>query len=53
MFFPHDTSTWIQPMNQGVILSCKRLHRWKQLEESLVIFGESDDEQDKEGTFQD
>nr|XP_020041453.1 tigger transposable element-derived protein 7 [Castor canadensis] len=47
MFFPHDTSTWIQPMNQGVILSCKRLYRWKQLEESLVIFGESDDEQDK------
>ncbi|XP_029077073.1 tigger transposable element-derived protein 7 [Monodon monoceros] len=47
MFFPHDTSTLIQPMNQGVILSCKRLYRWKQLEESLVIFEESDDEQDK------
>uniref|UniRef100_A0A8C6QQ26 HTH psq-type domain-containing protein n=1 Tax=Nannospalax galili TaxID=1026970 RepID=A0A8C6QQ26_NANGA len=29
MFFPH-----------GVILSCKQLYRWKQLEESLVIFGE-------------
>lgn len=48
MFFPHNTSTLIQPMNQGVILSCKRLYRWKQLEESLVIFEESDDEQDKE-----
>ncbi|XP_006913955.1 tigger transposable element-derived protein 7 [Pteropus alecto] len=47
MFFPHNTSTLIQPMNQGVILSCKRLYRWKQLEESLVIFEESDDEQDK------
>ncbi|XP_016066859.1 PREDICTED: tigger transposable element-derived protein 7 [Miniopterus natalensis] len=46
MFFPH-TSTLIQPMNQGVILSCKQLYRWKQLEESLVIFEESDDEQDK------
>lgn len=47
MFFPHNTSTLIQPMNQGVILSCKRLYRWKQLEESLVIFEESDDEQEK------
>lgn len=47
IFFPHNTSTLIQPMNQGVILSCKRLYRWKQLEESLVIFEESDDEQDK------
>ncbi|XP_006163026.1 tigger transposable element-derived protein 7 [Tupaia chinensis] len=47
IFFPHDTSTLIQPMNQGVVLSCKRLYRWKQLEESLVIFEESDDEQDK------
>ncbi|KAF6271808.1 hypothetical protein mRhiFer1_016923 [Rhinolophus ferrumequinum] len=47
MFFPYNTSTLIQPMNQGVILSCKRLYRWKQLEESLVIFEESDDEQDK------
>ncbi|XP_036081668.1 tigger transposable element-derived protein 7 [Rousettus aegyptiacus] len=47
IFFPHNTSTLIQPMNQGVILSCKRLYRWKQLEESLVIFKESDDEQDK------
>uniref|UniRef100_K9IM47 Putative tigger transposable element-derived n=1 Tax=Desmodus rotundus TaxID=9430 RepID=K9IM47_DESRO len=49
MFFPHNTSTLIQPMNQGVILSCKQLYRWKQLEESLVIFEESDDEQDKGG----
>lgn len=47
MFFPHNTSTLIQPVNQGVILSCKRLYRWKQLEESLVIFEESDDEQEK------
>lgn len=47
MFFPQNTSILIQPMNQGVILSCKRLYRWKQLEESLVIFEESDDEQDK------
>ncbi|XP_032705979.1 tigger transposable element-derived protein 7 [Lontra canadensis] len=47
MFFPSNTSTLIQPMNQGVILNCKRLYRWKQLEESLVIFEESDDEQDK------
>lgn len=38
IFFPHNTSTLIQPMNQGVILSCKRLYWWKQLEESLVIF---------------
>lgn len=36
-------------MNQGVILSCKQLYTWKQLEESLVIFEESDDEQDKGG----
>nr|XP_027796435.1 tigger transposable element-derived protein 7 [Marmota flaviventris]XP_027796436.1 tigger transposable element-derived protein 7 [Marmota flaviventris]XP_027796437.1 tigger transposable element-derived protein 7 [Marmota flaviventris] len=47
MFFPHNSSTLIQPMNQGVTLSCKRLYRWKQLEESLVIFEESEDEQDK------
>ncbi|KAM5199089.1 tigger transposable element-derived protein 7 [Hipposideros larvatus] len=47
MFFPHNTSALIPPMNQGVILSCKRLYRWKQLEESLVIFEESDDEQDR------
>uniref|UniRef100_A0A673UP80 Tigger transposable element derived 7 n=1 Tax=Suricata suricatta TaxID=37032 RepID=A0A673UP80_SURSU len=47
MFFPRNTSTLIQPMNQGVISSCKRLYRWKQLEESLVIFEESEDEQDK------
>lgn len=30
-----------------MILSCKQPYRWKQLEESLVIFEESDDEQDK------
>lgn len=47
VFFPPNTSTLIQPMNHGVILSCKRLYRWKQLEESLVIFEESDDEQEK------
>ncbi|CAD7688349.1 unnamed protein product [Nyctereutes procyonoides] len=47
MFFLRNTSTLIQPMHQGVILSCKRLYRWKQLEESLAIFEESDDEQDK------
>ncbi|XP_047636693.1 tigger transposable element-derived protein 7 [Phacochoerus africanus] len=47
MFFPNNTSSLIQPMNQGVILSCKRLYRWKQLEESLVIFEDSDDEQEK------
>uniref|UniRef100_A0ABI7WVL1 Tigger transposable element derived 7 n=1 Tax=Felis catus TaxID=9685 RepID=A0ABI7WVL1_FELCA len=47
VFFPPNTSTLIQPMNQGVILSCKRLYRWKQLEESLVIFEESDDEQER------
>ena len=34
-------------MNQGVILSCKQLYWWKQLEENLVIFQESDDEQEK------
>jgi hypothetical protein len=32
-------------MNQGVTLSCKGLHRWKQLEENLGIFGENEDEQ--------
>ncbi|KAF6127692.1 tigger transposable element derived 7 [Phyllostomus discolor] len=48
MFFPRNTSTLIQPMNQGVILSCKQLYMWKQLEKSLVIFEESD-EQDKGG----
>ena len=47
MIFPHNTSILIQPVNQGVILSCKWLYRWKQLEESLVIFEESDDEQEK------
>ncbi|XP_037363625.1 LOW QUALITY PROTEIN: tigger transposable element-derived protein 7 [Talpa occidentalis] len=47
MFFPHSTSALIQPMSQGVILSCKRLYRWKQIEESLVIFEGSDDEQAK------
>ena len=47
MFFPQNTSTLIQPMNQGVILSCKQLYWWKQLEENLVIFEESDDEQEK------
>ncbi|XP_003761942.1 tigger transposable element-derived protein 7 [Sarcophilus harrisii] len=46
IFFPPNTTSLIQPMNQGVILSCKRLYRWKQLEESLVIFEESDEEQE-------
>ncbi|XP_020851157.1 tigger transposable element-derived protein 7 isoform X1 [Phascolarctos cinereus] len=49
IFFPPDTTSLIQPMNQGVILSCKRLYRWKQLEESLVIFEESDEEQETRG----
>ncbi|XP_074052993.1 tigger transposable element-derived protein 7 [Macrotis lagotis] len=46
IFFPPNTTSLIQPMNQGVILSCKQLYRWKQLEESLVIFEESDEEQE-------
>ncbi|XP_074136042.1 tigger transposable element-derived protein 7 [Sminthopsis crassicaudata] len=46
IFFPPNTTSLIQPMTQGVILSCKRLYRWKQLEESLVIFEESDEEQE-------
>ncbi|XP_068962981.1 tigger transposable element-derived protein 7 [Petaurus breviceps papuanus] len=49
IFFPPNTTSLIQPMNQGVILSCKRLYRWKQLEESLVIFEESDEEQETKG----
>uniref|UniRef100_F7ASD9 Tigger transposable element derived 7 n=2 Tax=Monodelphis domestica TaxID=13616 RepID=F7ASD9_MONDO len=49
IFFPPNTTSFIQPMNQGVILSCKRLYRWKQLEESLVIFDESDEEQETRG----
>ncbi|XP_072490863.1 tigger transposable element-derived protein 7 [Notamacropus eugenii] len=46
IFFPPNTTSLLQPMNQGVILSCKRLYRWKQLEESMVIFEESDEEQE-------
>lgn len=33
-FFTWNTSILIQAMNQDIILSCKQLHRWKQLEES-------------------
>jgi hypothetical protein len=37
-FMPPNTSALIQPMDQGVILSCKRLYKKKQLQDCLVFF---------------
>lgn len=38
LFMPPNTSALIQPMDQGVIYSCKRLYRKKQLQDCLVFF---------------
>ena len=35
---PPNTSALIQPMDQGVIYSCKQLYRKKQLQDCLVFF---------------
>ena len=36
MFFPPNTTSIIQPMDLGVIVSCKRFYQWKYLDEDLV-----------------
>lgn len=42
MFLPPNTTSVIQPMDQGVIVSMKRIYRRKQLNDCLVFFGEGD-----------
>lgn len=37
LFLPPDTSSLIQPMDQGVIVTCKRLYRSRQLDECYVL----------------
>ncbi|XP_038616448.1 tigger transposable element-derived protein 7 [Tachyglossus aculeatus] len=46
---PAHASPLIQPMAQGVILSCKQLYRHKQLEERLVVWEQGDEERDSRG----
>jgi hypothetical protein len=38
MFLPPNTSSLIKPMDQGVILTCKRSYRRKKLDENYVFF---------------
>jgi hypothetical protein len=37
LFLPPDASFLIQPMDQGIILTCKRLYRNKELDEYYVF----------------
>ena len=43
MFFPPNTTSIIQPMDLGVIVSCKRFHQWKYQDEVLVFIDEVED----------
>ena len=43
MFLPPNTTSIIQPMDLGVIVSCKRLYQRKYLDEVLVVIEEKED----------
>ena len=42
MSLPPSTTSIIQPMNLGVIVSCKRFYQWKYLDEVLVVIKDED-----------
>jgi hypothetical protein len=48
MFLPPNTTLLIQPLDQGVILSCKLLYKCQQLDECMVFFMD-DEEMDNRG----
>lgn len=43
MFLPPNTTSLIQPMDQGVIVSCKRYYQRKYIEEVMVILEDEED----------
>lgn len=50
MFLPLNTTSLMQPMDQGVIASSKRLHQRKYLDEVLAVLEEDDNlEEDTRG----
>ena len=44
MFLPHNTTSLIQPMDQGVIMATKIIYTRKYLDEVLVVIPDDDDE---------
>jgi hypothetical protein len=47
---PGDSTSLIQPMDQGVIFACKRLYKKKFLNEVMVVIKTSDNvEEDRKG----
>ncbi|XP_042230039.1 tigger transposable element-derived protein 7-like [Homarus americanus] len=44
LFLPPNTTSIIQPMDQGVIVSCKRLYQRGYLDEVLVVLEDEDDD---------
>ena len=48
MFLPANTTSLVQPMDQGIIHTCKRLYRKKQMEDVLVVVDEDSEEADED-----
>lgn len=49
MFLPKNTTSLIQPMDQGIILATKRLYRRKFLQEVMVVLEDEDTVEDTRG----
>ena len=50
MFLPPNTTSIMQSMDLGVIVSCKRFYQWKYLDDVLVVIDEEEDlEEDARG----
>jgi hypothetical protein len=44
MFLPKNTTSIIQPLDQGIILALKRLYRKRFLEEVMIVLEDETDE---------
>lgn len=49
MFLPKNTTSLIQPMDQGIILATKRIYRRKFLDEVMVVLQNEDNAEDTRG----
>lgn len=49
MFLPKNTTSLIQPMEQGIILATKRIYCRKFLDEVMVVLQDEDNAEDRRG----
>ena len=49
LYLPPNTTSLIQPMDQGIIYTCKRHYRKKQLQDCLVVIPDDTAEEDTRG----